>query len=142
MPTIKSILFWAVLICLTVVVEVVREMTGIPVCIGDLLFIPLALFMLYFVLQPCMFMSNRVDDGMTTAAHLKKNGWVFIVALGITALGLFCIRMGFNNPWEFFTGVKGAAHGYTLFLVGLSIATFGAHIFIGLIVTAFKIPRE
>ena len=49
----------------------------------------------------------------------------FVVSILLVPLGIWGIDIGANNPWHLFTGVKGPAHGYTLFMLGIVITGFG-----------------
>ncbi len=47
------------------------------------------------------------------------------VFIFMTGLGLWSIISGACNPLGYFSGVKGAVHGYTFLIIGIMIAVFG-----------------
>lgn len=124
--------YWpvAALMVLAVIIEIFREITGIPVTILDLLFSPFLLIAIcyipYYRYTQKKKKSKRRDnfEYYEPLTAIKTSGYITVFVL-MAALGIWGLWEGLHNPLKLYTGVRGAAHGYTLALVGIFLIGTG-----------------
>jgi hypothetical protein len=104
---------------------------SIPVVSMDFLLLGLSLVMIIIGFN----LRVGLNDLYKTRAAVSLPVWhrigytLFMILL--ICMGAFLAIEGFNNPFELFTGVKGASHGYTVFVLGTLITLYSL---VGLII--------
>ncbi len=127
----QNIVFILSALVIAAVIELIRRRYGIPITILDLILTPGTLVITFFVLKHLIQKKYEPDNGNLDNLSLPKrlavlSAFIFMMI----PLGGWCVFMGVREPLGYFTGVKGAAHGYTVFIVGmavLSVGFFGAY---------------
>lgn len=121
-----------------IIVEVLRYYTGLPFTIIDITVFPLSVAMLFFGIMAIITNKSDVHKTEKTRYSTIRLSSYFLAAILFFALGLWAIYEGWNNPLELYTGVKGAAHGYTLLSMGLFISAFSVYYIYLLAVKAIR----
>ncbi len=99
--------------------EGIRLYTGLPITIIDIGILPITCLLIYYMRFYKSPFSKSYKD-MTT--HQPQSAWqligflVFTIMLAI--MGAWIAWLGVQEPFKYFSGIKGAAHGYTLIQVG------------------------
>ncbi len=126
MPKIESFFIVGSLIFLGVIIEVIRKTKNIPITILDLMFFPGSIFFTVVFCRSILMgeESMRQYNLVEPISFIKKLG-LFIAALLSIAFGFWMIWIGVHEPLKYFSGVRGAAHGYTMVPVGILIFVFG-----------------
>ncbi|WP_022946110.1 hypothetical protein [Pseudoalteromonas ruthenica] len=125
----------AIIIVLVILIsEVIRLHTGLPITIINIVVLPITCLLIY-----CMkyYRSPFSKTYKGTDNHLKQTPFQLIgfllFTISLAAMGSWIAWLGIQAPLQYFSGVKGAAHGYTLIQVGGLIAlysTWGALVFL------------
>ena len=122
----KSILFIIGFMTIGLILEFTRKAYGIPVTILDILLFPLSLIFTVLLLKD--FFINQSKEKTKKSLKLKASaiaGRIAITLLLFFPLGIWAMWEGLKNPFGYFSGIKGAAHGYTLTAIGLFIFSLG-----------------
>ena len=132
---IKNILTASVLI---ITVEVLRYYTGLPFTIIDIIIFPFSIILLLFGVKTLLSPAQQNPESKAVKLTAIKLFGVFIVAILFFLLGAWAIYEGGHNPLTLYSGVKGAAHGYTLLSLGLLISAFSGYYIYLLAIKAIK----
>lgn len=126
MSKLKTTIYVSLLIGVGLIIEWFRAETGIPVTILDILLLPLCVIFIYIVIREILFAdkSSVNSENLQSLSPAKRLGLI-VVCLLMLLLGAWGIWAGLSAPFDYFSGVKGAAHGYTLAIIGLLIVLFG-----------------
>jgi len=123
----KNAIVETILIILAILaVEFFRSVTGIPVTILDLILFPMSLLIVFFTLK-LLVKSKDLAAVKNKPMPWHKRWGYFVFSLLLILLGLWAIVAGLQAPFHLFTGVKGAAHGYSLVALGLVITVFSIY---------------
>ena len=117
---------WVIgLVVVGLFIEAFRQSTGIPVTIIDILFFPILPLFIFFTIKYFFFSEKRKNKQVINNEEVRDKLWAVPIFLFLMLpLSLWCIWTGFEEPFVYFTGVKGAAHGYTLAAIGITILGF------------------
>ncbi|OMH39421.1 hypothetical protein [Motiliproteus sp. MSK22-1] len=118
-----------VVIAVIIAVEVFRFFTGFPMTLIDILFTPFSVFLMILGIKQLVSTNKKKRDGdapYMSHSVLQLSG-TLIVFLAVTMLGLWCLSAGLQDPLGFFTGVKGAMHGYTLMCLGSLMVSYSLY---------------
>ena len=122
------------LLLIALAIEYMRRTYGIPVTILDILLFPLSLVFTFVLLKNFFFEQSREEKESMNAHSLRSiTGRAAITVLLFFPLGLWSIWLGIQNPFEYFSGVKGAVHGYSLVVLGVFIFSIGIMLTISVI---------
>jgi hypothetical protein len=117
-------------IALIVTIEALRYFTGLPITVIDLLMFPASIILIALSLKSLLF--HRTTSIEIVRQQNKPSLYSlmlrFFTAIAGLLLGLWSLYEGANNPLLLYTGVKGAAHGYTLFTLGLLVFGFSGYL--------------
>jgi hypothetical protein len=119
----SKFLYVSAFILAAVLLEYIRRRYGIPVTILDIFLLPLSLIFSSVLLKDFFFRQNPADQ-----AGLSLRDGVFralVALLLFFPLGAWSLWEGIRNPLDYFSGIKGAAHGYTLIGIGLFCLSLG-----------------
>ncbi|MCP4024524.1 MAG: hypothetical protein GY729_21980 [Desulfobacteraceae bacterium] len=122
----QNVIFILTFLAIAAVIELIRQKYGIPITILDLILTPATLVIAFFILRYLIQKNYEPDNGNLDNLSLVKRLAVlagFIILM--IPLGAWCAFMGAREPLGYFTGVKGAAHGYTVFIVGMAVLAVG-----------------
>ncbi len=125
----SSILFFLLFLAVAFFLEFIRRNYQIPVTILDVLLFPLAILITGYSLKNLIFKrKQKLSNYPTDDSKLKLVFSLFFCLIVMIPLGLYTAWMGIQEPFEYFSGVKGSAHGYTLVPVGALIAGLGVFV--------------
>jgi len=118
-----------IILIVAVVVDIFREATHIPVTLMDIVFFPFFVFIIFYavwaVLSAKWFNKSkskaRKKPIPSTPLSIPAKFGVFVTSLGMLALGIWAVWEGILQPGKYFSGVRGAMHGYTMVPMGLCI---------------------
>ncbi len=115
------------LILLIVIFEIFRGLTHIKLTLLDLMLFPICIICIYGLLRYEFFNKKYLlrYNLVEPVSRGKKFG-IFIVSILLMLSGLGCLLLGIREPLAFFSGVRGAVHGYTLAAMGVSMLLIGA----------------
>lgn len=118
MEKMKYVFFVACFILFAFLIEVIRVVYKIPITLIDLIFFPASVVICYLIVR--WLLSKKTANShlaeITTTRLLASFVIFSIIAI---PLGGWCIWMGIVRPFEYFSSVRGPAHGYTLGAIGL-----------------------
>nr|WP_319395453.1 hypothetical protein [uncultured Desulfobacter sp.] len=122
----NSILFFAFFFIVALILEFIRKRYSVAVTIIDVLLFPLSVLIIFYSAKHLVFKKNKdtyrhpIDD-----SNLKLILYLCFSLIVLTPLGLFTLWLGIQEPLGFFSGIKGAAHGYTLIPLGIIVTGLG-----------------
>jgi len=117
----KRILTIISILLAIILVEVFRSITGIPITILDIILFPSGLLIVFVFARLLVKREAITGTNPEPMTALKRWGY-FVFSFFLLALGIWAIDAGIETPFALFTGVKGAAHGYTVAVLGLLIS--------------------
>ncbi|KOO01781.1 hypothetical protein AKJ17_18840 [Vibrio nereis] len=123
-----------IIVLVILVSEGIRIYTGVPITILDVVILPITCSLVYLMKYYKFPFSKTYKDRQS---HQTQNAFQLIGSLVFTAIlavmGTWVAWLGIQAPLQYFSGVKVAAHGYTLIQVGILITLYsiwGALIFL------------
>lgn len=119
----KRILCTTALVLIALSMDYFFQMHGVPIVTLDLILSPLALCIIYFLLSSD-FIRGKYINPKTNSLTLAKRIGLILGAAVFSIVGVLIILLGLFDPLELHGGVRGAAHGYTVALLGLVITLF------------------
>jgi len=115
------------LIVLAIVIpEYIREKFDIPITIIDLILFPTCIFLSALSIYYVFTNGIKFEMSIQPMSRLSRLGYI-LLALILLLLGAWSIVAGWQSPFLLFSGVKGAAHGYTLIVLGLLVSCFSIY---------------
>jgi len=122
MGKLKEIFSIICILTLALLIEFVRVEYKIPATVLDIILFPVMIIMSFIILRallskkPIKFEGDRISF---------KKLFINFILVTLIALPLSCwgILSGLSAPLEFFSGVKGSVHGYTLVTIGVFLLT-------------------
>lgn len=123
---IKGFLNVSGFLLLALVLEFVRKGYGIPVTILDIFLFPLSLIFGFILLKDFFF--GRKGEALPADRPSFRSiiGRAASVLILFLPVGIWSLWMGIREPFEHFSGVKGAVHGYTMAGIGLFVIAIAA----------------
>lgn len=118
MKKLNNVIFIIWIFFMSICMEWVRGEYEIPVTLLDLVLFPISLAFSFFSLK--WLVTAKQDDchpAETTKKKLLAN--FVILSLIVIPFGGWSVTVGIAGPFEYFHGVRGSAHGYTLASVGI-----------------------
>ena len=110
-----------------IAVEYLRVNYDIPLTILDILLFPLFLFIIIYFFKTAFKTKKTVNNSNPMDSEPAYKVILFLfVFIFMVFLGIWAALTGGLSPLEYFSGVKGAVHGYTMLLTGIVICSFGA----------------
>ena len=122
----RPIVFFTVLFIALMILDFIRIRYTVPVAMGDIVMFPLSLLIIIYFLKNVLLKRKHepfqypIDD---SKLRLMLNLLFSLILL--VPLGLYLSWMGIQEPFAYFSGVKGAIHGYTSVAVGTLVAGLG-----------------
>ena len=126
MSKLKSCSIILCLIISAIILEVIRAKISIPISIGDLLFLPIALLSSYVIMRYEFFNKKSLAEYNLAGpvSSLKKFG-LLIASILFLLFGVVGIWIGLQEPFVYRHGARGGCHGYTLAVIGLFLSIAG-----------------
>lgn len=124
---IKSIINTLALVLLIIAIESFRHATELPFTVIDILILPLSIISIVFGLKSLFINRKKTNLPEPIEQSLLKQSVHIFTAILVLLLGLWALYEGWNNPLLMYTGVKGAAHGYTLLSIGLLLSGYSIY---------------
>ena len=112
-----KVIMWVAFIVVAMTLEEIRVEYNIPITVIDLIFSPCALIICYFLIKWLVFKRN-IEPYFTTITTKKLLLNFCMLTLLALPLGIWSTMAGISAPFEYYTSMKGAAHGYTLASIG------------------------
>ncbi len=110
------------------VFEIFRRLTGISLTLIDLMLNPLIIVFTYALLRYEIFNKETLFRyNLPEPVSLSKKIGILFGSLIMVLLGSWSFISGIREPLGFFSGIKGAAHGYTLAVMGISMLLLGGY---------------
>ncbi|MCG3737961.1 hypothetical protein EXA20_17035 [Vibrio cincinnatiensis] len=108
-----------IIVLVILISEAIRLYTGLPITIIDIGVLPITCLLIY-----CMkyykspFSKTYKDtDNHQQQTPLQLIGFLLFTII-LAAMGSWIAWLGIQAPLQYFSSVKGAAHGYTLIQIG------------------------
>ncbi len=122
MPKNETFIFVIGWLIISIILEITRQQANIPITIIDLSVLFFCLFVIVSIFRSPSYSkkTKKKQYDNEPVPFFKKMGLVLTFILMIV-LGVSVFWIGIQEPFKFFTGIKGAAHGYTLVALGLII---------------------
>jgi hypothetical protein len=116
------------LIILIVIFEIFRNLTHIKFTLLDLMLSPICIICIYGLLRYEFFNNKYLlrYNQVEPVSRIRKLG-IFIVSVLLMLTGLWCLLLGVREPLAFFSGIRGAVHGYTMAVMGILMLLIGAY---------------
>ena len=103
--------------------DIIRVEFKIPVSLLDIIFFPVLIVLSFLLIR--VFVSKKSAKHYIDKTTTKNSLVTFlIVTLIVVPLSCWAIWSGVSVPFEYFSGVKGSAHGYTLTALGIFLLIF------------------
>lgn len=116
------------LIILIIIFEIIRNVTHIKVTLLDLMLFPMSVLFTYALLRYEFFNKKYLlRYNLVEPVSCKRKIGLLIGSILLMALGLGCLLLGVREPLAFFSGVRGAVHGYTMVVMGILMLLCGAY---------------
>jgi len=112
--------------------EALSYFTGLPFTIIDVLLFPLSIIMIALGVKSLLVRTEQTDEKYIIKRSLISLCGHFVAGFLTLLLGLWSLYEGCTNPLALYTGVKGAAHGYTLLSIGLLLSGYSVYIILKL----------
>lgn len=117
MEKIKKIFFVICFVLFGLTLDLIRIEYKIPITLIDLILFPISITILFFFFK--WLISKKNDNFYLVETSLKVLLFNFLVfSVIVIPLGIWTIWAGMIDPLKYFSGIKGAAHGYTLVSTG------------------------
>ncbi len=128
MNRLKSLLRIFGLLLLITAFEIFRNLTGVRLTLIDLILNPLILLFIYALLRYDIFNKETLYRyNLPGPVSLSKKIGILSGSLIMVLLGSWSFISGIREPMVFFSGVKGAVHGYTLAVMGICMLLLGGY---------------
>ena len=110
-----------VCLCVALFVESLFKRFHIPVTVIDLLLFAISALVVFLIVSHYFSDRSSVVTKKRIGSKRLLNLLTFVSVCFFVLLALSIIYLGVSEPLTIFTGVKGAAHGYTLVITGVTI---------------------
>jgi hypothetical protein len=122
----KEILTVILIIIAMITLDSLFTWLSIPVVSMDLMLIALSLVIITIGFKARIKLNELLRMRATLSLSFKqKAGYSLFLGLLIW-LGLYLAIEGLTHPFQLFSGVRGASHGYTVSLLGVLITIYSA----------------
>jgi len=115
-------------VLLAAIMAYMREKTGIPISLFDLIFSPGALLFIFVLLRHEIFDKKSIATcNMGEPASASKIILIITGNVMILALGVWAIWVGIQDPFAYFPGIRGSMHGYSFVPTGALLSILGSY---------------
>lgn len=116
------------LIIIGTIIEILRQRNGIPITLLDVMLFPIALlFSVVFLRHEFFNKKNLFRYNLAGPVSIPKKIGIFIGCMLMAVSGIWCLWLGICDPLAYYSGVRGAVHGYTMVAFGLFLFLLGAY---------------
>lgn len=117
----KHYLTIALIVIVAIIIDSLFAYAGLPVATMDLILTPLGLAIIIGVCTPKYLGGYYLQERPAQGHNLKTKLLLLLAVPAILLLGVWSVYAGVTEPFTFYSGVKGNAHGYSLLVMGLAI---------------------
>jgi len=135
MEKIKDIFLIVCIVGFGVLLNIIRVEYKIPVTIIDIIFFPASIVLSFLILKMVVsknLIKYKIDQTTVKSSLIS----FFLFTLIVIPLSSWGILSGISAPFDYFSGIKGSGHGYTLSAIGIFLlilwAVFACEIYIKL----------
>ena len=120
--SLSKFLLWIFIACFVLLIEYIRVTFNTPITTTDLIFTPACIIGYFFIIPVIRSdIKNRPKDFQPPRITFVKYIGLIAACSFFSAISLWGVIEGWKAPLEYFSGVRGSGHGYTLAIISTAI---------------------